>query len=53
VTLAPKKRKVLEKCLQLGFNFDLLVHSMLQSLCQSVVPLDIAIHVAMVFLLEG
>jgi hypothetical protein len=50
---AKKSRSVLDKCSELGFGFDLLVHSLLGSLCTSVVPLDIALHIASVFLLEG
>jgi hypothetical protein len=50
---AKKGRSVLDKCVKLGFNFDMLVHSMLTSLTTNIVPLDIALHEAMVFLLEG
>lgn len=44
---------MLNKCYELQFNFDLLIHSMLNSLCTNVVPLDIAIHVVSLFLVEG
>ena len=48
-----KQRKVLDKCQQLDFNFDILVHSMLNSLATCIVPLDIAIHLSFIFLMEG
>lgn len=34
-------------------NFDLIIHSMLNTMLTSVVPLDVATHILMVFLMEG
>ena len=34
-------------------NFDLIIHSMLNSLMTSVVPLDVAINLCFVFINEG
>ena len=48
-----KKRKTLIKCLEIGLNFDLLLHQMLNTLCTCVLPLDLAIHVAFIFVIEG
>lgn len=47
------KRQILEKCFQLEFNFDLLIHSMLNSLCMNLVPIEYATHISMIYLLEG
>ena len=48
-----KKRRILMKCFELNFNFDLLVHQLLNTLCSCVLPLDISIHIAFTFIIEG
>lgn len=48
-----KKRTILIKCLELGLNFDVLLHQMLNTLCTCVLPLDLSIHIAFVFVIEG
>ena len=51
--LISKETKILNKCQSLDFNFDILVHSMLNSLATCIIPLDIAIHISFIFLMEG
>ena len=51
--LISKQTKILNKCQSLDFNFDILIHSMLNSLVTCFVPLDIAIHISFIFLMEG
>lgn len=48
-----KRKRILEHCLEMGINFDSLIHSMLNTMLTSVVSLDIATHIMMVFLIEG
>jgi len=48
-----EKNPLIDKCFELDMNFDLLVHSMLNSLLTDVLSLDISIHVIFMFLLEG
>jgi len=50
---ANKGRSILDKCYNLEFNFDMLIHQMLNTLCTNIVPLEVALHIATVFLLEG
>ena len=39
--------------MELGLNFDLLLHQMLNTLCTCVLPLDLAIHIAFIFIIDG
>ena len=48
-----KNRSLISKCMELQLNFDLIVHSLLNSLLTSVVPIDIAADIVLVFLIEG
>lgn len=51
--LFKSRRDVVNHFFKIEFNFDFLVHSLLNSMLTSVLPLDIAIHVSMMFLMEG
>ena len=54
IGLAGERRQaILEKCHTLELNFDLIIHSLLNSLMTSILPLDIAINIFMIFLKEG
>lgn len=44
---------IIQKCLEIDMNFDLIIHSMLNSLMTSVMPLDVAVNLCFVFLNEG
>ena len=46
-------KKLMAKCEQLDFNFDYIVNLLLDSMLTAVLPLDLAIYVATVFLFEG
>ena len=48
-----KNRSLIEKCYELQLNFDLIIHSMLNSLLTNLVPLNIASDIVVVFLVEG
>ena len=47
------ERDIVHKCYSINMNFDLLVHYMFNSLLTDIMPLDIAIPIAINFLFEG
>ena len=47
------QKTILEKCYEIQLNFDQLIHNMLNSMLTCVLPLDLAIHVTWMFIMEG
>ena len=48
-----KRRDVVDHFFKIEYNFDFLVHSLMNSMLTSVLPLDFAIHLSLTFLMEG